>query len=497
MQQGYVIGIDIGTGSTKAIALGHNGEVLGHAQQHYSSLSEGEKSEQEAGVVFRAFLQCVKNLVTTLQQPPAAVSLSSAMHSLLLVDDKGKPLTNAMLWSDTRSSGIAEALRHSPEGREIYQKTGTPLHSMSPLCKIKWLQQNEPGFFAAAAKFISTKEYIWQQLFAEYRVDHSLASATGLFNNEQLQWDNTALAYAGIDTTRLSQPASVTYQKKGLNEKAAAAMNLPPEVPFLLGGSDGCLANLGSLCLTPSRAAITIGTSAAVRITSPKPVQNFERMIFNYRLNESTFVCGGAVNNGGNVFQWLLEKLFADHPTVKTYDQLFALLGTVPAGSAGLLFLPYLHGERAPIWDEKSSGVFAGIRPVHNLPYFAKAAAEGVCFALLHVLSSLEAVCGEVSEIAVSGGVIQAKELIQVLADVTGKKLVIQNTDDASAIGAAYLAQQALGLIGDFREIPEKPAAVFYPQTENMQRYRQLFAIYQQLYPSLTEQMHLLHQYAF
>ena len=496
MQQSYVIGIDIGTGSTKAVALSRSGDVLGRAQEHYLSISEGEKSEQDVSTVFAAFQQCVKRLVGELQAPPDAIALSSAMHSLLAVDDNGKPLTNAILWSDTRSSGIAEALRHSATGEQLYHNTGTPLHSMSPLCKIKWLQQNDPPVFSKAAKFISVKEFIWQQLFGEYVIDHSVASATGLFNVLQLVWDEMALSFAGIEASRLSLPAPVTYQKQGLSEASALAMNLPTNTSFFIGGSDGCLANLGSLCLSTSEAAITIGTSAAVRITSAVPVQDAERMVFNYLLNEEIFVCGGAVNNGGYVFQWLLENLFSHHSLVTNYDQLFALLATIPAGSDGLLFLPYLHGERAPIWDENSCGVFMGIRPVHTLAHFARAAAEGVCFALLHILSSLEEVVGEVAQLAVSGGVIHANEIMQLLADVTGKKLMIQTADDASAIGAAYLAQKAMGIIDDFKAIEEKPAALFLPQMEKWLRYQELFAIYKRLYPSLKEQMHLLHQLA-
>jgi gluconokinase len=129
--------------------------------------------------------------------------------------------------------------------------------------------------------------------------------------------------------------------------------------------------------LTPDEAAITIGTSAAVRITTTKPVQNPERMIFNYLLDENTFVCGGAVNNGGNVFQWLLSSLFAQHKDINSFDALFGAIASVPAGADGLLFLPYLHGERAPIWDEESCGVFFGIRSSHQLQHFARAAAEG------------------------------------------------------------------------------------------------------------------------
>ncbi|HET7898468.1 MAG TPA: gluconokinase, partial [Flavisolibacter sp.] len=478
MHETYLIGIDIGTGSTKAIALSEKGTVLAKAQQFYSTISEGEKSEQEVFPVLNAFQQCIRQIVDQMQAAPVAVSLSSAMHSILAVDENGKPLTNAILWSDTRSSGIAESLRTSAEGVPIYHNTGTPLHSMSPLCKIAWLRQYEPQIFSRTAKFISIKEFIWHQLFREYVIDHSLASATGLFHIVNLGWDETALCYAGIDARKLSTPVPVMYTRKGLSDADAAAMKLPAETHFLIGGSDGCLANLGSLCLQPSKAAITIGTSAAVRVTTAVPVQQADRMIFNYLLNETTFVCGGAVNNGGNVFQWLLENLFQQHASVSNYDQLFALLDKVPAGSEGLLFLPYLHGERAPVWDEKSCGVYIGMRSVHTLPYFARAAAEGVCLALLHILASLEEVCGTIEEIAVSGGVVQSNEMMQLLADVTGKTVLVQQSEDASAIGAAYLAQRALGIINDFTSLVSAPDSVFRPQKEKTDLYQKLFSIY-------------------
>jgi gluconokinase len=271
-------------------------------------------------------------------------------------------------------------------------------------------------------------------------------------------------------------------------------MNLPARTPFIIGGSDGTLANLGSLCLSSSEAAITIGTSAAVRITSTKPVEDVDRMIFNYRLDEKTFVCGGAVNNGGNVFKWLLESIFANHTEVKTYEQLFEVISQVAPGSDGLLFIPYLHGERAPIWDEKSCGVYMGLSAKHTLHHFARAAAEGVCFALQHVLSSLEEVCGAVLQITISGGLVQSANIMQLLADVTGKKLEVQQNDDASAIGAAYLAQKAIGMIDEYASIKKGEAVYFLPQQGVTAQYQRLIPMYKALYPLLKDQMHLLHQ---
>jgi gluconokinase len=496
MQQSYVIGIDIGTGSTKAVAVNEMNEVLCTAQRFYPSIAEGEKSEQDVCAVFRAFQQSIKDIVDRLHKPPAAVSLSSAMHSLLAVDKQGRPLNKAMLWSDTRSRMVAEALRNTPEGEAIYLATGTPLHSMSPLCKIKWLQESNPLLFSKAAKFISIKEFIWAEVFGEYSIDHSLASATGLFNIHQLCWEEASLRFAGIGNQRLSLPVPATHTRQLENAPAAEAMGLPTGIPFLIGASDGTLANLGSLCLQSSEAAITIGTSAAVRVTSATPVQNWERMIFNYRLDEQTFVCGGAVNNGGNVFNWLLQNLFAGHGAIAGHEQLFALMGSVVPGSNGLLFLPYLHGERAPIWDEKSSGAFVGLTSAHNLAHFARAAGEGLCFALYHILASLEEVCGRIERLFVSGGLVGSGVMMQMLADVTGKKVVVQQAEDASAIGAVYLAQKTRGIISDYSSLAAKEEAVYEPQRQAAERYQNLFVLYRQVYPALKQSMHSLHPFS-
>lgn len=496
MHDPYIIGIDIGTGSTKAVAMDRGNKVLCTAQHFYEAVTDGEKSEQDVYTVYQAFRQSIRQIVEKLQQAPVAVSLSSAMHSILAVDKEGRPITPAMLWSDTRSSGIAETLRSSALGEKIYLATGTPLHSMSPLCKIRWLQENEKELFAQAQKFISIKEFIWWQLFGEYVIDHSLASATGLFNVLHLQWEQAALDVAGIAVHQLSLPVPVMYTKTGLKDPEAEAIGLPAETPFIAGGSDGTLANLGSQCLRSSEAAITIGTSAAVRITSAKPVQDARRMIFNYRLDEQTFVCGGATNNGGNVFQWLLDDVFAQHKNVTSYEELFNLIHTVAPGSNGLLFLPYLHGERAPVWDEKSSAAFIGINATHGLSHVARAAAEGVCFALNHILSSLEEVCGPVDQLFVSGGLVHASVMMQLLANVTGKKVRVQQDGDASAVGAVYLAQKALGLLQDYSAIPPKQATLILPEESAVITYRHYFAVYKNLYPLLEDSMHSLHSIA-
>ena len=306
----YILGIDIGTGSTKAVAVDLQGKVLNIAQHYYAvKTPQPGYSEQEPEVVRAAFLSCIIDSVINVGQPQA-ISLSCAMHSVIPVDKNGKALANMMTWADARSEDIAENLRQTDLGRQIYRTSGTPIHAMTPLCKIMWLRDNERALFDNSCKFVSIKEYIWHYLFGDFQIDHSLASATGLFDIKTLKWNDEACKLAGITTGKLSEPVHTTYKRDDIRPAIASALGLSDGVPFVIGASDGCCANLGSY-LEPGTASLTIGTSGAVRITSKQPVVNDEAMTFNYIIDDTSFACGGAINNGGIVLNWLLQNLRA------------------------------------------------------------------------------------------------------------------------------------------------------------------------------------------
>ena len=352
----YVIVVDIGTGSAKAVAVNHDGKPVAASQIYYKTNSpQPGYSEQDQELIWKAFAKCIKEIILKTKQVPFAVSLSSAMHSLLVVNSKNTPVTPLITWEDTRSEKIAENLRNSSEAENIYKSTGTPVHSMSPLCKIKWLKENEKEIFKNAFKFISIKEFIWYRLFNTYEIDYSIASATGLFNIENMDWNKPSLQFCGIVPSQLSKPVATDFIRNNVNTSIAAALNIPADTNFCIGASDGCLANIGSNAINKGTAALTIGTSGAVRIAGNKPVVNYGAMIFNYVLDNKTFISGGPINNGGNVMKWLFKTFFKnDAPSENDYKNVFKTIEAIPAGCEGLLFLPYIYGERAPIWDEKA-----------------------------------------------------------------------------------------------------------------------------------------------
>ncbi len=216
--QPYLLGIDIGTGSTKAVAINFGGETLGVSQHYYPVKSpQPGYNEQDPELILAAFINCITDIVKQIGTSPDAISLSSAMHSVICADQNGKALADMMTWADARSEKIAQKLRDSETGPGIYKTSGTPIHAMSPLCKLMWLRENQPELFEATHKFISIKEFIWFRLFNEFQIDYAIASSTGMFDIKQLKWNDEACILAGITTEKLSAPVNTTYKRNDLN----------------------------------------------------------------------------------------------------------------------------------------------------------------------------------------------------------------------------------------------------------------------------------------
>ena len=487
----YVLGVDIGTGSTKAVAVNFDYAAIGFSQYHYPTYSpQAGYSEQDPDLIWEAFKNCLKEIVDRMQALPVAICLSSAMHSLIPVDNLGRKLMNMITWADCRSDAIATRLKESGHAVHMYELSGMPIHSMSPLCKIIWLREIMPDLFKQTKKFISIKEYIWFKLFGDYVIDHSIAGATGMLDISSLTWNSELLDFAGIREDQLSRLVRTEYTFSGTSSLSGI---LEKDTPFVIGASDGCLANLGSFAIRKGIAAITIGTSGAVRIASNRPVIDTKAMTFSYRLDDNIFICGGPVNNGGNALDWLITCLLGKTPGEHTFNEVFTMAQQIPPGAEGLLFLPYVNGERAPVWDARSSGVFVGIRSRHTQAHFCRAVLEGICFALNEVLIAVENGSERIDQINVSGGFVNSEIWMVLLSDITGKRLVQVQTEDASAVGAAFLAMRTLGLnAGKYPDEPHSKARMIEPDMDHHICYSKNFQIFKGLYSSLKESMHQL-----
>lgn len=486
----YVIGIDLGTGSTKAIAMNHAGEIIDTIHVSYPTLQPKQGyQEQDPESIWEAFVKCISRITGDLKKPPGAISLSSAMHSLIPLDQQGMPLMNMIIWADNRSASIATKIHQSSVAEMLYEQTGTPIHAMSPLCKIQWLKEQEPDLFSRTAKFISIKEYIWFKLFQAFEVDYSIASATGLMDIKNLTWNTDSLDLASISAHHLSALVNTSYSRVCSDASLCTLLNITGETPFFIGASDGCLANVGSFATQEGYLALTIGTSGAVRVTRKEPMVNFKAMTFNYRLDKSTYICGGPTNNGGVILKWYAEKLLGSKlRTTNDYTLLFNTLINSKPGT-DLVFLPYLLGERAPIWNSDACGVFFGMRGHHMQADFTRAVIEGISMALYNITHTMID-CGlDIKQIHVSGGFVQSEEWLQILANIFGKKICLINTEDASAIGAAYLALKNIGVIRDYDELKPADITEFVPQQEYLATYQELYSRFQSLSESVAPLM--------
>ncbi len=484
----FILAIDIGTTNCKAVVFDRDGNAMSSLKKGYETLSDATgKSEQNPDEVFAVVLSLIQE---SLSQNGAivAVSFSAAMHSVIAVTADGKPLTHAILWSDTRAVQQAEKLKATEAGTRIYHQTGTPIHPMSPLCKIIWLRETMPAVFQQTSRFISIKEYIFYKLFGKYVVDESIASATGLFNIKEKVWCKEALATAGITEQALSMPVAATHREEHLLPGYSQTFATAKPLAFIVGGNDGCLANLGSGIVAAGDASLTIGTSGAIRMTTDKATVDEKQRTFTYLLTGDIYITGGAINNGGITLEWLSQILTND-ATPKEPDALLQLAETAPAGANRLLFLPYLLGERAPMWDAAAKGVLFGLTHQHTKADIARAAVESICFALRDVMQAIEEVNGEIKTIYASGGFTQSPFWLQTMSDVLGKTIVLNNSADASATGAAMVGLYALGYLTSLSQVKDRFAAekVFTPDASRHQTYTSLFAIFQSLYPKLKD----------
>ncbi|MGC4034984.1 MAG: gluconokinase [Chitinophagaceae bacterium] len=487
------IGVDIGTTNVKVVAADESAAIVCEEKKSYPLYQPQQGwCEQDPEEIFAAFLLVFKNIIAKINPGDIeTVCFSAAFHSVIAMDKDGNALTPVITWADTRSNAYAKQLKQSSSGKEIYSKTGVPIHPMSPLCKIAWIRDHQSKIFDATHKFISIKEFIWFKLFGEYEVDYSIASATGLFDIKTKVWCKEALTFCGITAELLSKPVSVFYSR---TNPACTEFSLPPDVSFITGAGDGAMANLGSGAIFPGIAALTIGTSGAIRTVNTKPLEDDQGRLFNYLLTDELYISGGGINNGGIVLQWFLKTFIQKEISPdKEYEWFFEEIKQVPAGADGLIFLPYILGERAPVWDADAKGVFIGIKSTHTIKHFMRAVIEGICFSLLQLLNAIEERT-PVTTIFATGGFTQSSLWLQMLSDILNKKIVVITDADASAMGTVYISMFKKGLISNWNKLNgfSHSEKEFLPDVNLIASYQKRFSVFNRLYDKLKDDFELL-----
>jgi len=473
----YFLGVDIGTTSVKSIAFSREGKTLCESSISYPIHHPyPDWSEQDPEEIVRALLKTVENILQELHpQVPVLCSFCSAMHSLIAVDKKGMAISPSIIWADNRAAGISTGIHKTNRARALYEHTGLPIHAMSPFCKLLWLKENQKDLFDRAYKFIGIKEYVFYKLFGVYAIDVSVASATGLLNAETLQWDPWILEQAGITTDKLSEviPIDKIFYSPGI---------LPTlkKVPFVAGGSDGAMANIGST-EEPGSLVITVGTSSAARVILSRPYIDPAMRTFCYYIKNNQWLLGGASNNGGIVLQWLHENIFHSEKTVTDF---LTQASDVKPGSEGLVFLPYLLGERAPIWNADAKGVLFGLQIGHSQASVIRASLEGIIYCIYGISQAIMEQ-SDIRNIYATGGFARNELGLQIMADVFNLPVLVCETVENSAWGAVKCGMAALNItVSDSTVISKK----YFPDAGVHTVYAKGFLKFQRLYELLKEE---------
>jgi gluconokinase len=485
-----VITIELGTNAVRVFAFELNGHVIGSMKGSYPTFhTEPDYSEQDPEQIFITMLYVLKNFLAEKIHPNKykvlCIGFSASMHSVLAIDKNGVPLGNAITWADNRGKKEATGLKNSALGNAIYNATGTPIHPMSPLIKITWLKNHDPERFKKTQKFLSIKTYIIQQLTGEYFIDYSLASATGLLNIHKIAWEPDALLYAGITADKLPSLVPVFNAPGKLRKEYQSSLGLSEGTKIIIGSSDGCSATLGAGVWSEGKATVTIEDSGAVRIVGKKVLQDDKQRFFNYLLSENYYVSGGPTNNGGVIFEWF-AKQFGDFK--KAFDiedcmeELINDASKVSTGSQGLLFLPYLLGERAPIWNANARGVYFGLNINHEQKHFIRASIEGILYEIYSIGKTLEE-HRTINSLSVNGSFASIPFCTQMIADIFNKPVNINKNTNSIGLGTFLVCATEMGIYNNLEEAARTvllPDA-YLPRQEDNDIYIKYFTIFERL----------------
>jgi gluconokinase len=491
------IGIDLGTTAVKAMVVDGSGREVSIGSSD-CRIHQPRPSWQEQRVeeVWESMVSAVRLAVQDLDAGRIeAVAFSAAMHGFMVVDRDGRPVTGMLTWADGRAGGHAGRLAGDHDGSAVFRRTGCPAAALYYPARILWHREHRPDVINGAGKFVSIKEFIVRRLVGKWVTDRSHASSNGLLDTRSLSWDEPLLSALGIDAEQLPELVDSDQVAGELMEDGAKEMGLPGGIPVVAGAGDGGLANLGAGAIDPGQAVVTIGASGAARKILSEPWLDPEERMWLYHLAPGLWYAGGAVNSGGIVLRWLRDGLLSDERDraldrgQEPYERIIGMADAAGPGAEGLMFLPFLHGERTPYWNPSARGVMFGLAPHHGKAHVARAVLEGICMSMAHVHELLKASPGGVAGIRATGGFTRSATWVQLIADVLGQAVSLPKVSESSAMGAAILGMKAAGVIKSLSEAREmiKADRVFEPDPEKSRIHKERFELFKELYEHLAE----------
>ena len=489
MDSAHYLGIDVGSSGVKTMLIRSDGRPVGVASAGYAtSYPYPGHVEQNQEDWYGAACLAVREVVRTSAVPPKqveAIALSGTSHVPSLLDKRMALLRPAILWNDIRSEAQVKRLE-SEVGGLIRARTGNSINCTWSLAQLVWVRENEPDVFSRVRCVLFSKDYLFYRLTGECAADNGSAVSSLMVNVESLDWDRDLLRLAGLtprDVPRILPPDTIVA---GLTSRAARDMGLPRGTIVVMGTLDSAAELIGVGATDPSIAVIRLGTAGGVMTLTSVPSWRQGCMLYPHPIEPLWYYQAGT--NAATVsLQWALRLLGMS--TEAGYEELDSLVAAVPSGADGLLFHPYLLGERAPYWSSRIRGGFSGATMGHGRGAFLRAVQEGVAYSLRDCAALLD--WDAVNDIRLCGGGARSASWCRIIADVLGLPVVQMQLQDASAFGAALIALAGWGGVSlkEAASIVASEPIRFLPDPANREvyddgyrRYRALADSYRRIY---------------
>jgi gluconokinase len=443
-QDARILSVDVGSSSVRAELYDDAGEGVEGTEvkldYEFEYTPEGG-AENDADELLDLVVRAVDG---TLSEAGGAVisgvAMSTFWHSVLGLDRDGRPTTPILTWADRRAAECVPDLRERLDERAYHRRTGCVPHSSYCPAKLLWASYALPEAFEKTERWVSPADYFYANFFGEpYLVGTSMASGTGLFDQNRRKWDRETLEVLPAEEAQLS--AISDEPRKGLAGEWAERWPALRETPWLPAVGDGACSNVGSGCTGSDRLALMVGTSGAMRVLWKAESVEIPDGPWCYRADVKRYVMGGALSDGGNLIEWLRNTLRLPD-TEKTEE----MLSDMEPDSHGLTFLPLLAGERGPGWADRANGTVSGLSMTSKPVEILRAAMEAVAFRFAIIAEMLgTASPGEKEVVASGGGLLNSATWTRIMADTLGRPVTLSGVQEASSRGAALIALEALG----------------------------------------------------
>jgi xylulokinase len=493
----YLLGVDIGTSGAKALAIDEAGKIVVRAAREYSLHTPRPLwAEQNPHDWWDAACQCIRQITQEIPaEEIAGIGLSGQMHGLVMLDENGEVLRPAILWCDQRTQAQCDFITEKVGADLLVEETCNPVLTGFTAPKIIWVRDSEPEIFARARMHLLPKDYLRFKLTGEFATEVSDASGTSLLNVPQRRWSTPVLDALEIPLSHLPRVYESQEVSGKISAAGAEATGLKEGTPVVGGGGDQAAGAVGNGIVQSGVISVTTGTSGVVFAQADSPTVDPALRVhtFCHAVPGKWHVMGVMLSAGGSL-RWHRDTMCASETQVAqimgvdVYEIIAREAATAPAGSEGLLFLPYLTGERTPHPDPQARGAFIGLTVRHNKAHLARAVMEGVAFGLKDSLEILKSMNVSIGNVRASGGGARSELWRHIQTDVFGLSLSTMAADEGPALGAALLAGVGAGLFDTIEEACStvvKVTGTTNPKPENTAIYERYYKIYRALYPSL------------